>query len=209
MQVMRIDTAAISDVAAGTPGWTLWPLVICAALAAAIVIRKLWELSVLGGRTMRLLERLDSLVGQRMIAEALAAARESETPGGRILAAGLSRRAGGSERVARSIANASAIEAAALGSWMIPLATLATLTPLVGFLGSTLLAIRVLEGDAAGAPGFARALVPAAAGLGLAIPITLLHAYVAARVAGLLDRIAVSARHAVDAVQAIESESPG
>ena len=212
MQVIPIDTTSLADGdVAGvwrSAGWALWPLVVCALLAAAIVMRKLWELSVQAGRTLRLLEQVDALFARRMIAEALTTARESDTPGGRVIAAGLARRAAGSDRVARSIASVAAIEASALQRWLIPLAAIAAVAPLLGFLGSTLAAMRAIDA-AAGAAGLASALVPAAVGLTVAIPVTLLHAWISSRIERLVARIAESGQRAVDAVQALEAETDG
>lgn len=209
MQAANIDTIGITNIAVpSTPGWTLWPLVLCALLAATIIVWKLWQLSVQGARTLRLLDQVDGLVGQRMIAEALAAARESDTPGGRILGAGLARRAAGSDRVARSIENAGTIEEAALHAWLIPLATIAAVAPLLGFLGATLSAMRALDAAIPTGSGIAAALVPAAAGLAIAIPVTVMHAYLVSRIDRLVQRIRESARRAVDAVHAIET-APG
>jgi len=185
----------------------MWPLHLLAVLAAAIVLWKLWELSVEGGRTLRLLERVDSLVDQHMIAEALAAARESDTPGGRIIAAGLARRAAGSDRVARTMRSTSAIEAVSLQSWLIPLAAIASITPLAGFLLSVLEAMRALDSASPLEPALAAALVPAATGLVIAIPATVLHRYLVARIDRLITRIDRSALRAVDAVLAIDTDA--
>ncbi|HEX6641820.1 MAG TPA: MotA/TolQ/ExbB proton channel family protein [Thermoanaerobaculia bacterium] len=200
-------TGRVSDVITTTPSWTLWPLVLCALLAAAIIVWKLWELSVKGGRTMRLLEEVDALVDRRMIAEALAAARGSDTPGGRMLGSGLSRRAAGSDRVARSMDNAGAIEEAALHLWLTPLAAIAAVAPLLGFLGATLSAMHALDANVPVSPAIASALVPAAVGLAIAIPVAVMHHYLVARIERLLARVRESALRAVDAVHAMESDS--
>lgn len=202
MQVSPFDTSALAP--APSPAetdWALWLLALLAATAAAIVIWKLIDLSVKRSRAARLLARIDDLLERRMIAEALAEARAADSAIGRILAAGLARRAAGAVQVARSLENARAIETAELERGLIPLATIAAVAPLLGFLGSVLALMRALEQPGVVAGGaLASALVPAAAGLAIALVTTLMHAYFVARVARIVVDVSGSAQRAVDAV---------
>jgi biopolymer transport protein ExbB len=70
--------------------------------------------------------------------EALALARESNSPAGRILAAGLERHDEGTERVMKAIENVGLIEMANLESGLVWLATVSNVAPLLGFLGTVI-----------------------------------------------------------------------
>ena len=187
---------------------------LCFGAALAIILWKLVDLSVKSSRTMRLLERIDPLVARGMIAEALAAARESDTIGGRILATGLARRGGGSERVARAIDNAGLIETAQLERGMTALATIASVAPLLGFLGTVLALLAAFRADAAAHPAaitgatVAGTLMPAAAGLAIAIVVAVMHGYFAARIERVVVDVERTAQKTIAALHELESAGP-
>jgi biopolymer transport protein ExbB len=189
-------------------GWMMWPLGLCALLGLIIIVWKLIDLSGKSMRTRKFLREVDELIAQRKINEALALSRDSNTPAGRILAAGLERHDEGSERVMKAIENVGLIEMASLESGLVWLATVSNVAPLLGFLGTVIGMISAFAAiEAAGeveativASGIKIALITTAAGLVIAIPINIAHNYFITRVDRLVLDMEESAQKMVDAL---------
>ena len=140
-----------------------------------------------------------------MLAASIRASSTLDTGVGRIFSAGLARRADGAAQVARSLENVRVIETAPLERGLVPLATIAAIVPLFGFLGSVVSLMRALALPAVAGDVLASALVPAAVGLAIALPVTLMHNYLAARVARVVVDVTDSAQRAVDAIRAADA----
>jgi biopolymer transport protein ExbB len=189
-------------------GFMMWPLAIAALAGLIIIVWKLFALSTTSLRTRKFLREVDELIAQRKINEALALARDSNTPAGRILAAGLERHNEGSERVMKAIENVGLIEMAGLESGLVWLATVSNVAPLMGFLGTVLGMIAAFNAiEAAGeveatvvAGGIKIALITTATGLAIAIPINIAHNYFVTRIDRLVIDMEESAQKMVDAL---------
>jgi biopolymer transport protein ExbB len=189
-------------------GWMMWPLGASAVLGLVIIVWKLYDLSTKQVRTTKFLRQVDERIAQRKIAEALVLAKESDTPAGRILAAGLERHDEGSERVMKAIENVGLIEMANLESGLVWLATVSNVAPLLGFLGTVLGMIEAFQAiELAGeveatlvASGIKVALITTAAGLVIAIPINIAHNYFVTRIDRLVIDMEESAQKMVDAL---------
>jgi biopolymer transport protein ExbB len=189
-------------------GFMMWPLALCAAVGLLIIVWKLFDLSSKSLRTRKFLREVDELIAQRKINEALALSRDSNTPAGRILAAGLERHNEGSERVMKAIENVGLIEMAGLESGLVWLATVSNVAPLLGFLGTVIGMIQAFQAiEAAGeveatlvAGGIKVALITTATGLAIAIPINIAHNYFVTRVDRLVLDMEESAQKMVDAL---------
>lgn len=193
-------------------GWMMWPLGSCAMLGLLIIVWKLFDLTTKAARTRKFLNQVDELIAQRKLKEALALARDSNSPAGRILAAGLERHDEGSERVMKAIENVGLIELASLERGLVWLATVSNVAPLLGFLGTVIGMIQAFQAiEAAGeveatvvAGGIKVALITTAAGLSIAIPINIMHNYFVTRVDRLVIDMEESAQKMIDAVHAVE-----
>jgi biopolymer transport protein ExbB len=189
-------------------GFMMWPLATAALAGLIIIVWKLFDLSTTSLRTRKFLREVDELIAQRRINEALALARDSNTPAGRILAAGLERHTEGSERVMKAIENVGLIEMAGLESGLVWLATVSNVAPLLGFLGTVLGMIAAFQAiEAAGeveatlvAGGIKIALITTATGLAIAIPINIAHNYFVTRIDRLVIDMEESAQKMVDAL---------
>ena len=145
------------------------------------------------------------------IDEALKASRESNSPAGRILAAGLERRNEGTERVMKAIENVGLIEMASLERGLVWLATVSNVAPLLGFLGTVIGMIVAFQNiEAAGeveatlvAGGIKIALITTAAGLIIAIPMSIMHNYFVSKVDRMVIDMEESAQRMIDALQEI------
>jgi biopolymer transport protein ExbB len=194
-------------------GFMMWPLGAALAIGIIIIIWKLIDLSITSSRTKKVLREVDERLAQRDVSGAIAAARESDTPAGRILLAGLERHDEGSERVMKAIENVGLIQMAGLESGLVWLATIANVAPLLGFLGTVIGMIQAFQNiEAAGeveatlvAGGIKVALITTAAGLTIAIPINIMHNYFVTKVDRLVIDMEESAQKMIDTLQEISA----
>jgi len=193
-------------------GWMMWPLGAAAVAGLAVVVWKLIGLHLIAARTRRVLGEVHALLTERRVEEAIALARQSNTPLGRILAAGYARRDEGTERVLKAIENEGLIELALLERGLVWLATVSNVAPLMGFLGTVLGMIEAFQAiELAGeveatlvAAGIKVALITTAAGLTIAIPINIAHNYFVSRIDRLVLDMEESAQKMIDALHATE-----
>jgi biopolymer transport protein ExbB len=189
-------------------GFMMWPIGVSGLVGLGIIIWKLVDLSGKAIRTRKFLRDVDHLITQRKIDEALAVSRASNTPAGRIMAAGLERHREGPERVMKAIENVGLIEMANLESGLVWLATVSNVAPLMGFLGTVVGMIQAFQAiEAAGeveatlvAGGIKVALITTAAGLMIAIPVNVAHNYFVTRIDRLVLDMEESAQKMVDAL---------
>lgn len=194
-------------------GFMMWPLALALAIGIGIIIWKLIDLSITSGRTKKVLRGVDERLAARDVPGAIRVARESNSPAGRILLAGLERHGEGSERVMKAIENVGLIQMAGLESGLVWLATIANVAPLLGFLGTVIGMIQAFQNiEAAGeveatlvAGGIKVALITTASGLAIAIPINIMHNYFVTRVDRLVIDMEESAQKMIDTLQEIEA----
>ena len=193
-------------------GWMMWFLLAAAVIGAVVILWKLVDLSTKAARTRRVLRDVDALVAEGRIAEAVETAETSGTPAGRILAEGLRRADEGTERVIKAIENAGMIEMAKLERGLVVLATVSTVAPLLGFLGTVvgmIVAFQAIElaGEVEAtsvAAGIKVALITTAAGLVIAIPVSIAHNYFVSRIDRLVIDMEESAQRTIDHLHDIE-----
>src|SRR5688500_20247000 len=100
----------------------MWPVVVCGIAVVGIVAWRLVDLGVKLGRARPLLARVDDLIARGMLAEAHAAAREVRNPAARVVAAALTRRTAGPDRVAQASRTAQVLDVARLERGCVSLA---------------------------------------------------------------------------------------
>jgi biopolymer transport protein ExbB len=191
-----------------------WPLGLCLVLGIIVIIWKFFDLMSKSSRTRKILKTVDELLAQARIKEALEVTRESNAPAANILYAGLERHSEGTDRVMKAIENQGLIELSKLESGLVILATLTNVAPLLGFLGTVLGMIVAFESiERAGeveatlvAGGIKIALLTTAAGLTIAIPVSIAHNYFVSRIDSLVIDMEESAQKMVDALHAIEAK---
>ena len=193
-------------------GELMWPLAASAVWGLVVIVVKLIDLTVKGIRTNKVLREVDQLMAQRKITEAMAVARDSNTPAGRILYAALERRDEGTERVMKAVENVGVLEMAGLERGLVSLATVSNVAPLLGFLGTVMGMIEAFAAiEAAGeveatlvAAGIKVALITTAAGLTIAIPINIAHNYFVSKIDRLVIDMEESAQKMIDTLHAME-----
>ena len=190
-----------------------WPLAFCLVLGIVVVILKFISLTVTSAKTRKVLREVDELLTQQRIKEALEFTRDNDSPAANILNAGLERHDEGTERVMKAIENQGLIEMSKLEGWLVVLATLTNIAPLLGFLGTVIGMIIAFQSiEAAGeveatlvAGGIKVALLTTAAGLMIAIPVSIGHNYFVAKIDSLVIDMEESAQKMVDTLHAIET----
>jgi biopolymer transport protein ExbB len=196
-------------------GFMMYPLVAALIVGLAIIVWKLFTLTSTASRTKSLLRDVDALLADHRTDEALARARESRTPAGRILVAGLERKNEGTDRVMKAIENVGLIEMAGLERGLVWLATLSNVAPLLGFLGTVIGMIQAFQAiELAGevdatlvAGGIKVALITTATGLGIAIPLNIFHNYFITRIDRLVLDTEESAQKMIDTLHELETRT--
>ena len=193
-------------------GFMRWPLALCLVLGIIVIIWKFIDLTAKASRTKRILKDVDELLTQKRIKEALELTRDTNAPAANILYAGLERHEEGTDRVMKAIENQGLIEMSKLEKGLVVLATLTNVAPLLGFLGTVIGMILAFQSiEAAGeveatlvAGGIKVALLTTAAGLMIAIPVSIGHNYFVAKIDSLVIDMEESAQKMVDTLHAIE-----
>ncbi len=171
-------------------GWLMVPILLCSIVALAIVAERLWALQRArvcpGGLVAQIWQwaqdgKLDS---NRIIA------LRTNSPLGRVLASGLSSLHQSREIMKENIDDSGRHVAAELERFLNTLGTIASISPLLGLLGTVIGMIKVFTaitvsgvGNAAAlAGGISEALLTTAAGLSVAIPTLMFYRYLRGRV---------------------------
>ena len=198
-------------------GFMRWPLAFCLVLGIIVIIIKFIDLTLKAVRTKKILKEVDELLTQQRIREAIDLTRDTNAPAANILYAGLERHEEGTDRVMKAIENQGLIEMSKLEKGLVILATLTNVAPLLGFLGTVIGMIIAFQSiEAAGeveatlvAGGIKVALLTTAAGLIIAIPVSIGHNYFVSRIDALVIDMEESAQKMVDTLQAIEAGRAG
>jgi biopolymer transport protein ExbB len=198
-------------------GFMRWPLSVCLGIGIVVIIIKFISLTKTASKTKRILKDVDELLTQQRIGEALELTRDTNSPAANILYAGLERHEEGTDRVMKAIENQGLLEMSKLEKGLVVLATLTNVAPLLGFLGTVIGMILAFQSiEAAGeveatlvAGGIKVALLTTAAGLVIAIPVSIGHNYFVAKIDGLVIDMEESAQKMVDTLHSIERGSAG
>ncbi len=198
-------------------GWMIYPLAFCLGLGVIVIVIKFISLTGKTIKTKKILKDVDELLTQQRIREALELTRDTDAPAANILYAGLERHEEGTERVMKAIENQGLLEMSKLESGLTILATLTNVAPLLGFLGTVIGMIIAFQSiEAAGeveatlvAGGIRVALQTTAAGLMIAIPVSIGHNYFVSRIDSLVIDMEESAQKMVDTLHAIEHTRSG
>ncbi len=190
-----------------------YPLAACVVVGLIVIVWKFFDLVGKSSSTKKTLREVEGLLAERRLREALEVCANSTSPAARILHSGLERHEEGTDRVMKAIENQGLIELSKLESGLVVLATLTNIAPLLGFLGTVIGMIVAFQSiEAAGeveatlvAGGIKIALTTTAAGLVIAIPVSIAHNYFVSRIDSLVIDMEESAQKMVDAIASIEA----
>ena len=170
------------------------PLMACSVLSLAVVLDRLWNLRK--GRVIspEVIIQVNHWVGQGVGEEAIALCRRVKNPMTNIVMAALLSDPSSRTEIRMAVEDAGRREAPYLEKNLNWLGICATITPLIGLLGTVtgmIKVFRVLALEGPGNPyamsaGISEALVTTATGLIVAIPALLFHGYFTGKVDSLL-----------------------
>jgi biopolymer transport protein ExbB len=174
-------------------GWLMVPIVACSIIATAVVIERTWMLRRSRIMPANLVARIRDWHRSNQLNDEHIEEIRAGSPLGRLLAAGLINRNHSREIMKEAIEETGRQVVAELERFLNTLATIASVTPLLGLLGTVLGMIDVFGvimeagvGDAAPlAGGISKALITTAAGLSVAIPALMFHRFFDNKVARL------------------------
>ncbi|HEX2492581.1 MAG TPA: MotA/TolQ/ExbB proton channel family protein [Steroidobacter sp.] len=193
-------------------GVMMAPIILASIITAAIILERLWTLQSKRVLPAELTDKVWRWVEQRQIQEKHITALQQNSPLGKILAAGLANRDRDRAVMKESIEDTGRHVVHELERFIGALGTIASLSPLMGLLGTVLGMIRTFnaittEGignPAALAGGIAEALITTAAGLTVAIPAVIGYKYLRAKVEGLVVQME---KEAIKLVQAMDDQA--
>ena len=171
-------------------GILMVPIVACSILALAIILERIWTLRASRVAPPQTINELWRWIKTKELNGRKLKALQGSSPLGRILAGGLLNAKHGREIMKESIEHEASQVIHDLERFLNPLGTVATITPLLGLLGTVIGMIKVFAeiqlagvgnaGNLAG--GISEALITTAAGLSVAIPALICHRYFIRRV---------------------------
>jgi len=171
-------------------GILMVPIVACSILALAIILERFWTLRPSRVAPPQTINELWRWIKKKELNGRKLKALQGSSPLGRILAGGLINAKHGREIMKESIEHEASQVIHDLERFLNPLGTVATISPLLGLLGTVIGMIKVFAeiqlagvgnaGNLAG--GISEALITTAAGLSVAIPALICHRYFIRRV---------------------------
>ena len=188
-------------------GWMMVPILLCSIAAMAICVERIWSLSPSKIAPPHLIAQVWRWIKEDEFDVERMRKLKMSSPLGYILASGLTN---SSERdtMKESIEEAASHVIHDLERYLSPLGTIASITPLLGLLGTTVGMIKVFSeimikgtGDAQVlAGGISEALITTAAGLAIAIPALMMHRYFQRRIDSIVVQLEQQSLKLVDAL---------
>lgn len=171
-------------------GWVMYPLLLCSLVASAIVAERFWSLQRKRITPKGLVAQVWTWIKRGSLERQQLEALRNGSPLGRVLSAGLINRHHSRDIIKESIEEVGSQVVHELGRYLNTLGTIASITPLLGLLGTVFGMIEVFStittqgvGNAAAlAGGISTALITTATGLSIAIPSLLFYRYFRGRV---------------------------
>lgn len=193
-------------------GIMMGPIILASVIAAAIFLERLWTLQAKRVLPTELTDKVWRWVEQRQIQDKHIFALQQNSPLGKILAAGLANRHRDRSIIKESIEDTGRHVVHELDRFIGTLGTIASLSPLMGLLGTVLGMIRTFDAITTGgignpaalAGGIAEALITTAAGLTVAIPALIGYRFLRSRVERLVVQME---KEAIKLVLAIDAQS--
>jgi biopolymer transport protein ExbB len=195
-------------------GIMMGPIILASIVTAAIFLERLWTLQTKRVLPAELTEKVWRWVEQGQIQDKHILALQQNSPLGKILAAGLTNRNRDRVVIREAIEDTGRHVVHELDRFIGTVGTIASLSPLMGLLGTVFGMIRTFNAittsgignPASLAGGIAEALITTAAGLTVAIPALLAYKYLRGRVQTLVVQME---KEAIKLVEALEAQSRG
>lgn len=189
-------------------GWLMVPILLCSILAMGIIAERLWTLQRKRIAPNNLVVQVWQWAKSGHLNDDRIRTLRSGSPLGRILAAGLANRHCDRDIMKESIEDVGRHVVHNLERYLNTLGTIASITPLLGLLGTVIGMIKVFAvitthgvGDPGVlASGISEALITTAAGISVAIPSVMFYRYLRGRVDELVITMEQEALKMVEAI---------
>jgi biopolymer transport protein ExbB len=181
----------------------MWPIIICSIAAVGILLERLWTLQRKRVLPEELIKRVSQLAERNQVNAKVIEALEKNSPLGRVLAAALANRDRGRAIMMERVQDTGRHVVHELERFLNSLGTIASISPLLGLLGTVTGIIRAFNAVMLGgmgdpralAGGISEALVCTAGGLAVAIPSFIAFRYLRGKVERIvidMEKIAVT-----------------
>ncbi|MDE2070925.1 MAG: MotA/TolQ/ExbB proton channel family protein [Gammaproteobacteria bacterium] len=195
-------------------GWLMLPLILCSILVVAIVAERLWTLQTRRVAPEHLAAQVWNWLKNGELDDERLQALRAGSPLGRILAAGLEQRHASRSAMNEAIEDSGRHVVHELDRYLITLGTIASISPLLGLLGTVLgimhvfaaISVSGLGNPAMLASGISQALITTVAGLTVAIPAYVLYRYLRGKVDDLVVRMERETTRLMHAVRSAHNE---
>lgn len=176
-------------------GVVMFPIMLCAVLALAIILERLWNLRRRRWFQVDLLETVEHLLQEQKLPEATTLCKRHDSLMTRLILVALLNSDRPRWEIKELIEDQGRQEAPTLERYLTALGTIASIAPFLGLLGTVIGFLRVFESlsEQAGATnavmlsaGIHNALITTAAGLCVAIPTLVAYNYFARRAESLI-----------------------
>src|SRR5688500_1001173 len=178
------------------------PIILCSIAAVGILLERLWTLQRKRVLPQELIKKVTQLADSNQVNEKVIDALEKNSPLGRVLAAALANRDRGREIMMERVEDTGRHVVHELERFLNTLGTIASISPLLGLLGTVTGIIRAFNAvmmGGMGAPrlragGISEALITTAGGLAVAIPSFIAYRYLRGKVERIvidMEKIAV------------------
>ena len=191
-------------------GWPIWPLILASIIALAIIGERFWALRVEGVAPGTLLPEVSKMVAAGGITKETCVKLEQHSLLGEIFASALLNANASREVIKESIEESGRAVAHKLEKYLTTLGTIATVSPLLGLLGTVIGMVELFGAFTATghdvaqfARGISVALNNTAAGIIVAVPAMIFYRYFRGRVD---DLIVEMEQQAVKLVEIIHGE---
>ncbi len=189
-------------------GWLMLPIILCSVVAVAIIGERFWVLKQEKVVPNNLVAQVWELHQKHELNAEHIKLLRSSSPLGRILAAGLVNMHNEREVMKEAIEESGRQVVLELERFLNTLGTIASITPLLGLLGTVIGMIKVftaITAQGVGNPtvlagGISEALITTAAGLSVAIPSLMFYRYFRGRVEMLVIRMEEEALKLVEVI---------
>jgi biopolymer transport protein ExbB len=178
------------------------PIIVCSIAAVGILLERLWTLQRKRVLPQDLIKRVTELADRNQVTPKVIEALEKNSPLGRVLAAALANRDRGREIMMERVEDTGRHVVHELERFLNSLGTIASISPLLGLLGTVTGIIRAFNAVMLGgmgdprllAGGISEALITTAGGLAVAIPSFIAYRYLRGKVERIvidMEKIAV------------------
>jgi biopolymer transport protein ExbB len=184
-------------------GLFMWPIIVCSIAAVGILLERLWTLQRKRVLPQELIKKVSDLAEKSQVTPKVIEALEKNSPLGRVLAAALANRHRGREIMMERVEDTGRHVVHELERFLNSLGTIASISPLLGLLGTVsgiITAFNAVMMGGMGDPsklagGISQALITTAAGLSVAIPSLIAYRYLRGKVERIvidMEKIAVA-----------------